>query len=116
MLKAGHNLTRAINNLVGRMLGYEKCAFCGDRSNWKTWIDAIIFNPEDNKGIEYELPLCEGCFSSQPLIEIINAVKKDIMDDNNFCQSFGAAPAYSDADQELIMSGVKKLKTGYDGA
>lgn len=95
---------------MGRMLGYVRCDSCGDRSNWKPWVD--IIRVSDAK-VEYEMPVCENCFYSLPLIGIINIVKKDITDDNNFCRNYGFHPVYSDADQEQIMSAMEMMKSAY---
>ena len=97
------------------MSGYEICVFCGDRENWKPWVELNISDSNENKKLDYELPVCKDCFGSQPLNELMNAVKADITDDNNFCRSFGADPVYSNADQGLIMSAVEVLKSKKGG-
>ncbi len=112
-----YNLIRVLNNLWGRTFGYESCAFCRDRANWKLWVEPIsLSDAKENKQIEYELPVCEDCFSIRPILEIMNAVKADITDNNNFCLSFRADPIYSEADMELIMDAVTALKSVYQGA
>lgn len=117
MQVTGYTLKRAFNNLIGRMFGHMSCVFCGDRANWKPWMDTINVSEsrESFKKIEYELPVCTDCFAKQPLINVLNAVKADIDEYNNFCRSFGAAPAYGDADLELVMSAVEALKSKYGG-
>ncbi len=67
-----------------------------------------------DRKIEYELPMCEECFASQPLNALQHAINAGISEYNNFCRSLKVAPAYSGADQELIMSAVHALKNGYD--
>ena len=111
----GYNLKRASKNFIGRLFGYEKCVFCGDRANWKPWVELNISDPKENNKLDYELPVCGDCFGSQPLNEIMNAVKADITDDNNFCRSFGDDPVYSDADQGLIMRHVTQAKSKIAG-
>ena len=103
--------SKQIQNLIGMLFGYDKCVFCKDRQNWKPWADHInVSDPEENKKIEYEMPMCHDCFCSQPLNSVQHAIKADITDTNNFCRSLRAEPLYSDADQELIMNEVTQAK------
>ena len=112
----GYNLKRAFKNLGGRMSGYERCVFCGDRENWKPWVDTInVSESKENKKIEYEMPICKDCFCSQSLNSVLNALKADITDDNNFCWNFGAAPAYTDAELEQIINQVTQAKNKIAG-
>ncbi len=98
-----YNLKRMFRNMAGQIFGHEHCIFCGDRANWKPWTKLGV--------CEYEMPVCRDCFGSQSLTEIMNAIKADIIDNNNFCLSFRADPIYSDADEKLIMNAVTVLKS-----
>ena len=113
MQVSGYNIKKALSNLMGRLTGYESCVFCGDRGNWKPMMGNVCVSAKDKK-IEYELPMCEECFASQPLNAVLHAINAGISEYNNFCRSLKASPAYSDADQELIMSAVCALKIGYE--
>ena len=108
-------LKRQIDNFIGMLTGYEKCAFCGDRSNWKEWVDTITVRDANSKQINYELPMCTDCFVVKPLDALLSSVNESIAEDNKFCRSFGAAPAYSDADQWLIRSAIEELKKQFRG-
>ncbi len=107
------NIVRGFRNLIGKLTGYDKCVFCGDRANWKDFMGNINVGDRGKK-IECELPMCEECFGSQPLNAVQHAINAGISEYNNFCRSLKVAPAYSGADQELIMSAVHALKNGYD--
>lgn len=104
---------RKIKNFMGRLTGYDKCVLCGDRANWKQMMGTINVGNKDRK-IEYELPMCEECFSNRPLNEVLHAINAGISESNNFCRSLKVAPVYSTADQELIMAAVCALKIGYE--
>ena len=108
-------LKRRIDNFIGMLTGSVKCAFCSDRSNWKEWIDTITVRDANSKQINYELPICAGCFVAKPLDALLSSVDKNIAEYNEFCQSFGAAPAYRDADRVLIRSAIKELKNKFRG-
>lgn len=109
-------LKRHIKNFKGWLFGYEKCVFCKDRQNWKPWQAPInISDPEEQKKITYELPVCEDCFCSQPMNSVLAAIIADITDDNNFCRKFGAAPAYTDEERERIMNQVSQAKNKVTG-
>lgn len=111
MIFGKKELKRHIKNFKGWLFGYEKCVFCKDRQNWKPWLAPInISDPEEHKKITYEMPMCEDCFCSQPMNSVLNAIKADITDDNNFCRKFGAAPAYTDAELEQITNQVTQAK------
>lgn len=97
-------------NLAGRLTGDEPCMFCGDRANWKPMMGNISVSAKDKK-VEYDLPMCEDCFSSRPLNEILHQVNAGISKHNNFCRSFGAEPDYSNDDEKLIMDAVEALKS-----
>lgn len=116
MIFGKKELNRHIKNFKGWLFGYEKCVFCKDRQNWKPWLAPInVSDPEEHKKITYELPVCEDCFRSQPLNSVLNSIEADITDDNNFCQSFGAAPAYTDAEREKIINHVTQAKNKIAG-
>lgn len=116
MIFGKKELNRQIKNFIGLLLGHEKCVFCKDRANWKPWLVPInVSDPEKHKKITYELPVCEDCFCSQPMNSVLNAIKADITDDNNFCRKFGAAPAYTDAEREKITNQVTQAKNKIAG-
>jgi len=109
-------LNRQIKNFIGMLLGHEKCVFCKDRANWKPWLNPInVSESKENKKIEYEMPMCGDCFCSQSLNSVLNSIEADITDDNNFCQKFGAAPAYTDAEREKIINHVTQAKNKIAG-
>lgn len=110
MSVSGHNLIRTLKNLSGRMFGYESCAFCGDRANWKPWMDPINVGDSDDGEIEYQIPLCKECFFTRDLNEVLNAIKADITEANNFHKKFDADPAYRDTEQEYIIAAVEVIK------
>lgn len=103
------NIARSFRNLKGRMTGCEECVFCKDRANWKEMMGNVCVSDTERK-VDYELHICKVCFSGRPESEILHSINAGVSKINNFRRSFGAAPEYSDADQELIMSAVKDLK------
>lgn len=108
-------LNRYLGNFIGLLKGYDKCVFCGDRSNWKEWIDVITVTGANNKKIEFELPMCADCFVDKTLKDLLSSVNKTIAESNKFCQGFGAPPYYSDADQIRIRSAIEELKKQFRG-
>ena len=114
----GYNLKRAFKNFIGRMSGYERCVFCGDRANWKSWMEDIsLINSTDGKvkSNGYKPPVCIECLSRQKLDAVLHAVNADISEHNNYCRDFGAEPYYSDTEQEQIMNQVTQAKNKIAG-
>lgn len=105
---SGYNIKRVIKNLIGRLTGHESCVFCGDRENWKPWMERVKSNG-------YQPPVCIECLSSQKLEAVLHAVNADMSEYNNFCRGFGAGSYYSDAEQEQIMNQVTQAKNNIAG-
>lgn len=114
----GYNLKRASKNFIGRLFGYEKCVFCRDRENWKSWMANISLCPSTDRRVKsngYKPPVCIECLSSQKLDAVLHAVNADISEHNNYCRGFGAEPYFSDAEQEHIMNQVTQAKNKIAG-
>lgn len=111
-------LNRQIKNFIGRLSGYEKCVFCGDRENWKPRmanISLCISTDGRVKSNGYKPPVCIECLSSQKLEAVLHAINADISEHNNFCRGFGCELYYSDAEQEQIMNQVTQAKNKIAG-
>lgn len=114
----GYNLKRAFKNFIGRLFGHEKCVFCGDRANWKPWMEDISLGTSTDGKVKsngYKPPVCIECLSSQKLDAVLHAVNADISEHNNYCRGFSAEPYYSDAEQEQIMNQVTQAKNKIAG-
>lgn len=109
---------RQIKNFIGMLFGYEKCVFCKDRENWKSWMANISLCTSTDGRVKrngYKPPVCLECFSSQKLEEVLHAVNADISEYNNYCRGFGAEPYFSDAERERIMNQVTQAKNKIAG-
>ncbi len=103
-------IRRKFHNLMGEVTGFQECKICKDRENWKPFRLLNHDESTSDKIKDYNLPICEECFTSFPLDDIIFAVKKDMVEINNFTRKLRYTPFYTDSEIDIILAAVKSTK------